>query len=82
MTVIRKERETQTIEREKIIRICDICGEDATDRASCNICHKDLCSKHQIDVSGMRRGDYRGTEILGNIYCKECLIKEIQQVFD
>ncbi len=31
-------------------RICDICGEDATQRSPCDVCKKDLCSRHQIDV--------------------------------
>jgi len=81
MAVIRKEKETRIIEREKAIRICDICGEDATDRVPCCICHKDLCPKHQIDVSGIRRIDNPGIEFFG-IYCKDCLIKEIERLYD
>lgn len=68
--------------RERYIKACDICGNDATDRTSCRICGKDLCSKHQIDVTGsIKRGDYMGTEIMENIYCKQCLLKEIEKIF-
>lgn len=65
--------------REKDRRICDICGADATDRVPCMRCKKDICDDHFFDVYRMAWGHYRPEEELSGIYCKECLIAEINK---
>ena len=60
-------------------RTCDICGEDATTRTSCKACERDLCGRHQIDILRVQSGEYRAGEEWYGIYCKECLIAEINK---
>ena len=62
-------------------KVCDICGADATGRAHCDICKKDLCPDHQIDVWRIYSGRYRREEEFHGFYCKECLIAEIKKRF-
>jgi len=75
-------------EWEVIIRVCDICGERATHLMSCQICGRDLCEDHLIFSDG-REGlrSLRSTsspeyaEVEAGGYCKECLLKRINEVF-
>lgn len=64
-------------------RICDICSGDATSRAPCSMCKKDLCSSHQIDVHGVMWSGIYGSnpKIEGGLYCKECLLAAIRNTF-
>ena len=70
-------------------KACDICGMDATWRTPCMICKKDLCAEHLIDVNGTSDGRYLSMVIdssdrqerFSGIYCRQCLIAEINKRF-
>ncbi len=67
------------------VLVCDKCGADATNRTPCDICKKDLCSKHQIDTiydisSGVYSHDPK-YDVKRGLYCRECLIQAILETF-
>lgn len=64
--------------REMDEKICDICGADGTGRTPCQRCGKDLCSSHQLDVL-IQLANFKLGEEWAGIFCKECLIAEINE---
>ncbi len=65
------------------VKVCDICGKDASGLSSCFSCHQDLCREHQIDVMGrlMTGGDRTDVAPPG-VYCRTCLISQIKAAVD
>jgi len=77
------------IKKEVWVKICDFCGEPK--KYTCNICGKDLCSKHALTLT-MPYTKYSSAIVLGTpivkIFCpehlndilKEIYFKKLQQI--
>ena len=63
------------------VLVCDIpgCGGDATNRTPCSQCRRDLCYRHQLEAD-ICVGRNHFDKAISNIYCKFCLIQEIEKL--
>ncbi len=93
MSIIGARAEKVCYDRLIEIKVCDICGADATDRTPCRICKRDICANHQRDMMELRQvlypsvviktGNYDHKDdktIESGIYCTACLASLLENL--
>lgn len=84
MAILSTTIEVVTYERKRQVKVCDICGADATDRVPCDLCKTDLCGRHQVSLGEVHNYDDHqrlGEKRLWGTYCLPCAVEAILRTF-